>query len=78
MTTRKKRREFIRNLEKELKSTPNNGHFILQFLGLEFYFYSGNGKLFGSELGVSILKDLTPVSFHKYLQIDPESVIFMF
>jgi hypothetical protein len=75
MSLRKAKREFCQKLQKDLKSSPNNGHFIFQFPGSEFHFYSKNGKLMGPELGVSILKELTPVAFHKYLQIDPDIVI---
>jgi hypothetical protein len=78
MSLRKAKREFSQKLEKDLKSAPNNGHFIFLLPGNEFHFYSENGKLIGPELGVSILKDLTPVSFHKYLQIDPDTVILCF
>ena len=78
MNFRKQKREFSRKLEMELKSQPDNGLFILPLPGCEFHFYSENGKLIGPELGVSILKDLTPVAFHKYLQIDPDTVILSF
>ncbi len=76
MNFRKQKREFSRILEKELKSQPDNGLFILHFPNLEIHFCSENGKLLGPELGVSIVKELTPVAFHKYLQVDPNSLIF--
>jgi hypothetical protein len=78
MGMRKAKREFSQKLEKDLKSAPNNGYFIFQFSGIEFHFYSKDGKLMGPELGVAILKDITPVAFHKYLQIDPDTVILRF
>jgi hypothetical protein len=78
MNMRNEKRKFSLKLEKDLKSKPNNGHFIFRLPGFEFHFYSENGKLFGPELGVLILKDLTPVAFHKNLQIDPDVVILSF
>jgi hypothetical protein len=71
MNIKKKKRDLSRKVEKDLKSQPDNGFFVFNFPGCEIHFVSENGKLLGTELGVSILKEYTPAAFHKYLQVDP-------